>query len=276
MNPRPPEAVIVNPPTTGRDRARLLIAQARAAGDALDFGFGLEAKIMAALDEWNHDGWLTGMGLASNLARAHGWEEAALKIDEIVRHCPEADPRPTQAVVPHACTLEQRPDNHQCGRVLWTVEGRHFHFCTEERGHFGDHRNSTDTWNDAHDRAAKWVPVSHHEGYVLGIEERRFVERMAPLVAQQRTTKAAHDNGQAECAAAITAASDAGWSAAIEAAARVCDDLERLRRGYHEEARAHRSRARLRPTAGRCIDRRRASGVATAALRVPEGARRAE
>lgn len=169
MNPRPPEAVIVNPPTTGRDRARLLIAQARAAGDALDFGFGLEAKIMAALDEWNHDGWLTGMGLASNLARAHGWEEAALKIDEIVRHCPEADPRPTQAVVPHACTLEQRPDNHQCGRVLWTVEGRHFHFCTEERGHFGDHRNSTDTWNDAHDRAAKWVPVSHHEGYVLGI-----------------------------------------------------------------------------------------------------------
>jgi hypothetical protein len=32
-----------------RDRARLIIAQARAAGDSLDFGAGLEAKIVAAL-----------------------------------------------------------------------------------------------------------------------------------------------------------------------------------------------------------------------------------
>lgn len=45
-----PEKSCTNEATLSRDRARLIIAQARAAGDALDFGAGLETKIMAALD----------------------------------------------------------------------------------------------------------------------------------------------------------------------------------------------------------------------------------
>ena len=40
-----------NPDTASRWRARRIIAEARKAGDVLDFGLGLEAKIMAALDE---------------------------------------------------------------------------------------------------------------------------------------------------------------------------------------------------------------------------------
>lgn len=44
-------AAFVNPDTPSRLRARRIIAQARLAGDVLDFGLGLEAKIMVALDE---------------------------------------------------------------------------------------------------------------------------------------------------------------------------------------------------------------------------------
>lgn len=40
-----------NPDTPSRKRAREIIASARIAGDKLDYGFDLEAKIMAALDE---------------------------------------------------------------------------------------------------------------------------------------------------------------------------------------------------------------------------------
>lgn len=54
--PRTNEAPPVgNPPTPNRARARHVIAQARAAGDVLDFGMGLEAKIMAALDKQRTD-----------------------------------------------------------------------------------------------------------------------------------------------------------------------------------------------------------------------------
>lgn len=51
-NDAPP---VGNPPTPNRARARHVIAQARAAGDVLDFGMGLEAKIMAALDKQRPD-----------------------------------------------------------------------------------------------------------------------------------------------------------------------------------------------------------------------------
>lgn len=58
---RPNEACTLNPDVPSRLRARRVIAQARAAGDALDFGFGLEAKIMAALDEERDEGLQFGL-----------------------------------------------------------------------------------------------------------------------------------------------------------------------------------------------------------------------
>lgn len=51
----------VNPDTPSRLRARKIIASARAAGDVLDFGMGLERRIMEAIDEARH-----GLDLASS------------------------------------------------------------------------------------------------------------------------------------------------------------------------------------------------------------------
>ncbi|MBX3261072.1 MAG: hypothetical protein KF782_15420 [Labilithrix sp.] len=67
----------VNPPGPARDRARRLIAAARADGDVLDFGSGLEAKIMAALEEEQRPNeartpapWRTTKGWARALKKA--------------------------------------------------------------------------------------------------------------------------------------------------------------------------------------------------------------
>lgn len=89
---------------------------------------------------------------------------------------------------PHPALLDSRPASNQCPYVLFTPNGRHFHFCTREPGHFDDHQNSTDKWTDAEPRSAKWTPLGLE--YDLTPNERRFAERMAPTrAAAQRSSE---------------------------------------------------------------------------------------
>ncbi len=63
------------------------------------------------LDQENHQGWLTGMGLAAGIVRGHGDEETAKRIDGVVEHCPgsKAD----------LATNEERTEQDRMNPAYW-------------------------------------------------------------------------------------------------------------------------------------------------------------